>query len=202
MDRHAGTYFFRGLKIGGNHSRETAKQIACRHNPHSGYSKGAHGFRRRKQSQNLRREKDDGQRPQYHHAGDQSGSVSESGMQPSAVARAVVKPHDRQTALDQAVYRHNDQLLHLKICAEESDRRIGIRHQEQIDEGHHKRTEGVHNKRWQAQGKNTADHLLLQMKAFDLYPHLLLFAQQQSQRQNHGQQIARDRSHRSAAGFP
>ena len=102
------------LKICGNHSRETAKQIACRHNPHSGYPKGAHGFRRRKQSQNLCWKKDDGQCPQYHHTSDQSGSVSESGMQPFAVACAVVKPHDRQTALDQAVYRHNNQLLHLK----------------------------------------------------------------------------------------
>ena len=86
-------------------------------------------------------------------------------MQPFAVACAVVKPHDRRTALNQAVYRHNNQLLHLKICAEESDRRIGIRHQKQINEGYHKRTEGVHNKRWQAKGKNTADHLFLQMKA-------------------------------------
>ena len=85
-------------------------------------------------------------------------------MQPFAVACAVVKPHDRQTALNQAVYRHNNQLLHLKICAEESDRRIGIRHQKQIDKGHHKRTEGVHDKRWQAKGKNTVDHLLFQMK--------------------------------------
>ena len=55
---------------------------------------------------------------------DQSSSVSESGMQPFTVAPRIVKPHDRQTALDQAVYRHNDQLLHLKIRAEESDCRI------------------------------------------------------------------------------
>ena len=61
---------------------------------------------------------------------------------------------------------------------EESDRRIGIRHQKQIDKGHHKRTEGVHDKRWQAKGKNTVDHLLFQMKAFDFYLHFLLFAQQ------------------------
>ena len=99
-------------------------------------------------------------------------------MQPFAVACAVVKPHDRQTALNQAVYRHNNQLLHLKICAEESDRRIGIRHQKQIDKGHHKRTKGVHDKRWQDQCKNTLDHLLFQMKAFDLYLHFLLFTKQ------------------------
>ena len=37
------------------------------------------------------------------------------------------------------------------------------------------------------------------MKAFDFYLHLLLFAQQQSKRQNHGQQIARNGSYRSAA---
>ena len=92
-------------------------------------------------------------------------------MQPFAVACAIVKPHNWQTTLDQTVYCHNNQLLHLKICTEESDRRIRIRHQKQIDEGHHKRTEGVHNKRWQAKGKNTADHLFLQMKTFDFYLH-------------------------------
>ena len=120
-------------------------------------------------------------------------------MQPFAVPCTIVKPHNRQAALNQAVYRHNDQLLHLKICTEESNRRIGIRHQKEIDEGHHKRTEGVHNKRWKAKGKNAADHPLLQMKAFDFYLHLLLFPQQQGKCQEHGQRIARDSSHRSAA---
>ena len=81
-------------------------------------------------------------------SGDQSGSVSESGVQPISVSRTVVKPHNRQTALNQAVYCHNDQLLHLKIRTEECNRRIGIRHQKQIDECHHKRTEGIHNERW------------------------------------------------------
>ena len=119
-------------------------------------------------------------------------------MQPFTVARAIVKPHDRQTALDQAVYRHNDQLLHLKIRAEESDCRIGIRHQKQIDEGHHKRTEGIHNERRQSKGENAADQPLLQTKSFDLYPHFLFFAQQQDKCQNHGQQIACNSSHRSA----
>ena len=94
MNQHTGNYFFRRLKIGGNHGREAAEQIACRHNPHSGDSKGAHGFRRREQSQNLRRKEDDSQRSQYHHASDQSGSVPESGMQPFAVPRTVVKPHN------------------------------------------------------------------------------------------------------------
>ena len=37
------------------------------------------------------------------------------------------------------------------------------------------------------------------MKAFDFYLHLLLFPQQQDKCQNHGQQIACNRSHRSAA---
>ena len=37
------------------------------------------------------------------------------------------------------------------------------------------------------------------MKAFDFYLHFLLFAQQQSKRQNHGQQITRNSSHRSTA---
>ena len=99
-------------------------------------------------------------------------------MQPFAVACAVVKPHDRQTALNQAVYRHNNQLLHLKICAEESDRRIGIGDQKKVYKSHHKRTKGIHNKRRQSKGENTANQPLLQMKSFDLYPHFLLFAQQ------------------------
>ena len=99
-------------------------------------------------------------------------------MQPISVSRTVVKPHNRKTALDQPVDRHDNQLLHLKIRTEESDCRIGIGDQKQIDKGHHKRTEGVHDKRWQAKGKNTVDHLLFQMKAFDFYLHFLLFAQQ------------------------
>ena len=37
------------------------------------------------------------------------------------------------------------------------------------------------------------------MKAFDFYLHFLLFAQQQSKCQNHGQQIACNGSYRSAA---
>ena len=43
-------------------------------------------------------------------------------MQPISVSRTVVKPHNRQTALNQAVYCHNDQLLHLKIRTEECNR--------------------------------------------------------------------------------
>ena len=41
-------------------------------------------------------------------------------MQPFAVACAIVKPHNWQTTLDQTVYCHDDQLLHLKICAEKA----------------------------------------------------------------------------------
>ena len=61
----------------------------------------------------LRRKEDDGQCSQYHHTGDQSGSVAESRVQPISVSRTVVKPHNRKTALDQPVDRHDNQLLHL-----------------------------------------------------------------------------------------
>ena len=107
-------------------------------------------------------------------------------MQPISVSRTVVKPHNRKTALDQPVDRHDNQLLHLKIRTEESDCRIGIGDQKKVYKSHHKRTKGIHNKRRQSKGENTANQPLLQMKSFDLYPHFLLFAQQQGKCQNHG----------------
>ena len=150
------------------------KDIACTHDPQCRDPEGYHVSGRLKQSEGLGREDPEDQCAEAHHDNGDDKAGAEGLHQPLPVLGAVIIPHHRHTALDQAVYRHSNQLLDLEIDPEKCHRGQRIRYQEDVRKDDHQSPQRIHYQRRKPHDENFPEQSPFDTESLDFNLNFLI----------------------------
>ena len=177
------------LKPGCDHGGNAIEQEAGSHDFHSGNPEGKHVFRSSEHGQYRDRKQKNQGSSRQHQDGNPDSSAAKRLLHTGGISSTVIEPHNRQTALNQTVDSHDDQLLNFKICTEKSDCRGGISDQEQVDKCHHKSTQHVHDKRRKSQGKYLCINRIFHVQSVYLCTDFLFRSKEHDKGEDHGKRI-------------